>query len=253
VTVSARSVLAAGASAGGVEALQALVGGLPAGLPAAVALVLHIPPTSRSRLPEILARAGPLPAAHAEDGEPLVEGRIYVAPPDRHLVLRGRRCVLTRCPRENQARPAIDPLFRSAAIEFGQHAVAVVLSGARADGVAGAAAVSAAGGTVFVQDPAEAVFSSMPAQTIAGDHLDRVLPLAEIAPSVTRMLVHLSLEADVSKNDNDDMSVETRYALLDRETIERAQPPGTPSAFSCPAFGGVLWADFLLERDVRSE
>jgi len=111
---------------------------------------------------------------------------------------------------------------------------------ARPSSRACAAALSARG-VVVVQDAAEAEFSGMPTHTIAGDHPDRVLPLAEIAPAVTRLLAHLSPEADVSKNDNDEMSVETSYALLDREMIERAQPPGAPSAFSCPACGGVLW------------
>src|SRR5262249_49919901 len=153
-----------GASAGGVEALTTVAAGLPRDLPAPVAVVLHVSPRSESRLPQILSRAGPLPALHARDGEPLYPGRIYVAPPDHHLLVQDGRCAVVRGPREHHVRPAIDPLFRSAAARFGRRAVGVILSGARADGVAGAAALSRAGGAVIVQDPRDAAFPEMPSK-----------------------------------------------------------------------------------------
>lgn len=229
-----------GASAGGVEPLKIVVGGLPADLPAAVAVVLHVP-AEGSHLPEILSRAGPLRASHAEDGEPLLDGHVYVAPPDHHLLVRDSRCVVVRGPRENGARPALDPLFRSAAVSFGARTVAVVLSGARSDGSAGSAAVSARGGTVIVQDPGEAAFPGMPETAIARDHPAGVLEVERIAGAVAAAVRDLRREAKVSENGRDEMTIETCYAALDRETIEKADPPGKPSAFSCPACGGVLW------------
>jgi two-component system chemotaxis response regulator CheB len=237
---TARSLVVVGASAGGVEPLKEVLGALPADLPAAVAVVLHVPATG-SRLPAILNRNGGMPAAHATNGETILAGRIYVAPPDNHLLVRDSRWVVVRGPRENGVRPAVDPLFRSAALAFGQRAIAVVLSGARDDGVAGADAVSSRGGCVIVQDPSEAEFPGMPASTIHRDHPDRVMPVGEIAGAVAAAVRELSEEAAVSDNGRDEMSIETSYAQLDEETIERSEPPGSPSAFSCPACGGVLW------------
>jgi two-component system chemotaxis response regulator CheB len=241
VDVQASRLVVVGASAGGVEALKTFVSGLPPELPAAVGVVLHVSPNGRSHLPEILSRAGRLPTAHALDGEPVRAGHVYVAVPDRHLLAREGRWLVVRGPRENNARPAIDPLFRSAALEFGRSTIAVVLSGSRGDGVAGAAAVSARGGVVIVQDPEEAEFGGMPASTIAGDHPDRIMPLAGIAAAVVDALEELPEEEQMSDNADEEMSLENRYSMLDRETTERSQPPGEPSAFSCPACGGVLW------------
>jgi two-component system chemotaxis response regulator CheB len=228
-----------GASAGGVEPLKAVVAGLPPDLPAAISIALHVP-ASGSRLPDILSREGPFPAHHAADGDPLAVGHVYVAPPDRHLLVEGSRCVVVRGPRENGARPAIDPLFRSAAAAFGPRAVAVVLSGARSDGSAGAAAVAARGGTVIVQDPGEAVFPGMPSAAIERDHPDRVTPTAEIPAAVVAAVEKLPEEAGLRENGGE-MSLEMRYLALDRDAIEETKPLGAPSAFSCPDCGGVLW------------
>lgn len=237
----ASSLVVVGASAGGVEALREIASGLPADLPAAVGVVLHVSPTAESRLPEILSRAGPLEARHAWDGDPIAAGRIAVAAPDHHLLVEGAHWRVVRGAHENGARPAIDPLFRSAAAEFRDRAVAVVLSGARGDGSAGAAAVAHVGGHVVVQDPAEAVFPEMPSNAIAADHPDRVLPIAEIAAAVADLVARLSPEAAVGHNDSQKMNLESSFAALDRDAIESSRPPGAPSTFSCPACGGVLW------------
>jgi two-component system, chemotaxis family, protein-glutamate methylesterase/glutaminase len=232
-------IVVVGASAGGVEALARLVAGLPENLAAPVLVVLHVPPSRQSHLPEILARAGPLPVAHAGDGERLVPGRILVAPPDRHLLVANSHVRVVRGPKENMHRPAVDPLFRSAALAYGPGTVAVVLSGSREDGAAGAAAVAGHGGTVVVQDPAEAIYPEMPLSTIAADHPDHVLPLALIPPTIERLVAQPSEEETM--DEIDDLEDETRHAALDREAIDRDEAPGSRSAFSCPACGGVLW------------
>jgi two-component system, chemotaxis family, protein-glutamate methylesterase/glutaminase len=173
-----------GASAGGVEALQALVAGLPVDLDAAVLVVLHIPRTGPSVLPRILSRAGPLPAAHPVDGEVLRPGHIYVAPADYHLLVMNGKVRLSRGPAENGHRPAVDPLFRSAARDGGRNAVAVVLSGSRDDGTAGAAAIVERGGRLFVQDPDDALYPSMPRNAMDHVPAERVCPAAELGSAV---------------------------------------------------------------------
>src|SRR5262249_54926134 len=159
----------------------------------------------------------------------------------QHLLLRDGRCAVVRGPREHQVRPAIDPLFRSAAAGFGRGVVGVILSGARADGAAGASAVSKVGGTMIVQDPAEAECRDMPSNAIASDHPDRILPLASIPKAVANLVERLSEESAVSDNGSEEMSLETSYAALERSAVERPGRMGEPSAFSCPACGGVLW------------
>jgi two-component system, chemotaxis family, protein-glutamate methylesterase/glutaminase len=236
----AASLVVIGASAGGLEPLRRIVAELPGSLPTAVAVVLHIPPDG-SRLPDILNRQTEMAAAHAADGDPIVAGRIYVAPPDHHLLVRDGRCALVRGPRENGVRPAIDPLFRSAAASYGSRVVAVVLSGSGGDGTAGTAAVSSRGGCVIVQDPGEASFPHMPETVLARDHPDHVLPTARIAPAVVAAVKKLPVRASVSENGRDEMKLEISPAELGRESIGLAEPPGAPSAFVCPACGGVLW------------
>jgi two-component system, chemotaxis family, protein-glutamate methylesterase/glutaminase len=173
-------VVAVGASAGGVEALQALVAGLPKDLQAVVLVVLHIPRQAPSALPSILSRAGPLPAVAATDGMPARAGTIYVAPADHHLLICDGLLKLSLGPTENGHRPAIDPLFRSAAVAFGAGAIGVVLSGARDDGAAGLAEIVKRGGQAVVQDPNEASHRSMPASALEHVATAHVLPAAKI-------------------------------------------------------------------------
>lgn len=142
----ARDIIVVGASTGGVEALAQLASGLPDDLPAAVFAVPHLSSQAPSHLPQILARSGPLPAAHPRDGEPLCHGRIYVARPDFHLMLERGRVRVVRGPRENRHRPAIDPLFRTAALAYGPRVIGVILTGALDDGTAGLYAVKQRGG-----------------------------------------------------------------------------------------------------------
>lgn len=238
--MAVRDVVVIGASAGGVEAVAALVEGLPAELAAALFVVVHFPPHSTSVLPRILSRRGTLPAVHAEDGAPVEPGRVYVAPPDRHLLLERGRMRLVRGPRENAARPAVDPLFRSAARAYGARVIAVVLTGNLDDGTAGMLAVRAAGGITVVQDPEDALYAGMPSSAVQNVNVHHVLPLASIPPLLARLAgsaVHDTGGAAVS----DRPSREVEIAALDPHEMQRPDRPGSPSGFVCPECTGALW------------
>ena len=182
-----RDVIVVGASAGGIHALKAVLAGLPQELPAAVLAVVHIPAHSNSVLPMILSSAGPLPAKFAEDGESLDNGKVYVAPPDRHLLVQ-RGCLrLTRGPRENRVRPCIDTLFRSAAVDLGPRVVGVVLSGTLDDGTAGLWAIKDRGGVTIVQQPDDAEYRDMPASALAHVDVDHVLTADAIGPQLAAL------------------------------------------------------------------
>ncbi|MEM5326302.1 chemotaxis protein CheB [Paraburkholderia sp. JHI2823] len=172
-----RDFIAIGASWGGVDALRTLVAGLPEHLPATIAIVQHVG-ANASVLPSLLGMAGPLAVAHARDGEKYQRGRIYVAPPDFHLLVDGERLRLSHGSKENLARPAIDPLLRSVAATLGTRAIGVILTGMLEDGAAGLAQIRAHGGTAIVQDPYDAFAGDMPRH--AAPYADYVLPLAKL-------------------------------------------------------------------------
>jgi two-component system, chemotaxis family, protein-glutamate methylesterase/glutaminase len=230
------SIVVVGASAGGVEALQRFVRALPAGFSAPILVVLHASPTGRSYLPEILTRAGVLPAKHARDGEPLEPGHIYVAPPDTHLVLSDSVMTLGTGPRENGHRPAIDPLFRTAAAVYDSHVAGVILSGTLDDGTAGLFSVKAAGGTTLVQDPSDALYKDMPRNAIAYVRPDYVQSVEEIVDT----LVRLTASGRVGARRNGEMSEDDPTDTAPAPDAEVAQP-GELVPFSCPECGGTLW------------
>lgn len=226
-----------GASAGGVEALGSLVGRLPADLRAAVFVVLHIPPSGTSVLPAILQRRGQLPAVHATDGQEIEHGRIYVAPPDNHLLVQSHEIRVVRGPHENGYRPAIDPLFRSAARSFGPRVIGVVLSGVLDDGTAGLAMIKQAGGRTLAQDPDEALYPMMPSNAIEFVAPDRVLPAGELGAAI----LELTKEAvPAMAHNTDDPMLDEAFLKIDRGSSEQPQP-GDPSGYTCPACGGALW------------
>ena len=240
-------IVVVGASAGGVEALADLAASLPGDLPAAVFVVLHLPATGTSALPEILSRHGPLPAGHVRDGEPIQPGQIYVAPPDHHVLLRSGHVHLSRGPREHGHRPAVDPLFRSAAREYATRVVGVVLSGALDDGTAGLLAIKSRGGIAVVQDPADALYPSMPGNALQHVEVDHVLPAAAMGELLARLIAD-SAEAPADPTPTG-MRVEVEMEGFSLEAFEGSHP-GRPSGFSCPDCNGVLWQiqDGGLER-----
>lgn len=182
-----RNIVVIGASAGGVQTLQQLVGTLPATLRASLFVTLHFPPNAPSVLPRILSRAGAMPAFHAVHGDVILPGRIYVAPPNQHLLIEHGTVALSDGPQEHANRPAIDPMFRSAATAFGPRVIGVVLSGTLDDGAAGLHAVKAAGGVAIVQDPSTALFSSMPEAALQRVAADLVLPVSEIGNAIVEL------------------------------------------------------------------
>ena len=235
-----RDMIVVGASAGGVEALIRLVGALPADLSTAIFLVLHIPAQSPSLLPEILNRAGQLHAIHPVDGQAIQYRQIYIAPPDHHLLVEEGIVRIVRGPKENRHRPAIDPLFRSAARTYGTRVVGVILTGSMDDGTAGLLAIKRRGGKTIVQDPQDALFSSMPQSAIAHVEVDHVVPLSDMGPLLAQM-AHDEAAEQGSFPIPEVMEMETKLAAMGVRDGQNGESVGTPSVFSCPECGGVLW------------
>jgi two-component system, chemotaxis family, protein-glutamate methylesterase/glutaminase len=229
-----RDVVVVGASAGGVEALAKLVADLPQELPATMLVVLHVLATGTSVLPSILDRAGALPASSARHGERIERGHIYVAPPDHHMVAAGDHIHLTHGPRENGHRPAVDPLFRSAARSYGARVVAVVLSGALDDGTAGLQVVQRAGGTTLVQDPDDALYDGMPRSAIQHGAADHVVELSAMADAICELI-----DSPIESPTTTEPVAELDQGALD--IAERTPLRGDLSGLTCPECGGALW------------
>ena len=231
--MASRDIILIGASAGGVQALTELIAGLPSDLPATVFVVLHISPYGRSAMPVILSRAGGLPAVHAQDGEPVRTGRVYVAPPDHHLILQDGLVRLSRAPTENAQRPAVDVLFRTAAQTYGRRAIGVVLTGNLDDGTAGLAVVKRHGGLAVGQDPEDADYPSMPQSAIANVSIDYVLPLSGIAALLVELTSVPLQEPEPIETEGPDMKEELEHGQDHEEQ-------GVPSDLTCPECGGSL-------------
>ena len=228
-----RDVVVVGGSAGALNAFITLISGLPGGFGAALLVAFHIG-RRPSLLAEVLARSGPLPVAWAKDGEPIRRGRILVAPPDYHLLLEAGRVKLSRGPRENNTRPAVDPLFRSAAFAYGPRVIGLILSGALSDGTAGFAEIKRCGGLTLVQEPQEAKFPSMPLSALRYTRVDHRVPVAEMAD----LIVGLS-------------GAEPRDEAAEWPEVPKPDRGGEggmtggydlkqPVALTCPACGGAL-------------
>lgn len=240
------TLIVMGASAGGATALSTIVAALPASLPAAILVVMHVG-ARNSVLPEILGKTSALPVRFAEEREPVRPGRILLAPPDRHMLVAntaGHAAIeLTRGPKENHTRPAIDPLFRSAAAACGARVVGVILSGYLDDGTAGLQAVKACGGKALVQEPQEAQAPSMPQSAIDHVDVDWRLPAADIAPALLALAGGQPAPARATPALPPAphwIAVENRFAR-GVGNMEQLEKIASPSTFTCPDCQGTLW------------
>jgi two-component system, chemotaxis family, protein-glutamate methylesterase/glutaminase len=225
-----RIVVGIGGSAGAIEALTRIVAGLGAGFPAPILVVVHVPPNATSVLPQILTRAGTVPAAHAADGDGILPPRLSVAPPDHHLTVEAGRLCLDRGPSVNRNRPAIDVLFRSLAETYGSRCIGVVLSGNLDDGSAGLLAISRAGGTTIVQDPEDAMHPDMPRNAMDQVAPDHVVPASAVGALLRRLVAEETGDAPARVSDG----------AVAGETPHEPAGRMVPTKLSCPDCGGVL-------------
>ncbi|WP_102960837.1 chemotaxis protein CheB [Mangrovicella endophytica] len=232
-----RDIIAIGGSTGSGAVLKKLVAALPGDLEASIFVSTHIPPSGANFLSDILSSNAHLPVSQAIDGQPIERGCIYVAAPDRHLLVTGETIRLGLGPRENMARPAIDPLFRSAALAFGSRAVGVVLTGLLNDGASGLSAIKACGGTTVVQHPLDAEADEMPLAALEATHVDYVASADDLAGTLAEVI---RSDAGPSQPPSDTLRLEVEIAagarLGSAHLLELAQP----SALSCPDCNGVL-------------
>jgi two-component system chemotaxis response regulator CheB len=241
-------IVVIGGSLGAINALKVILASLPEDFAAAILIVTHIG-TNRSMLPEILQRISNLPVRHANDGEPIIPGRVLLAPSDRHLtvVAAGDRVYarLVHGPKENHCRPAIDPLFRSAAAAFGIDAIGVVLTGYLDDGTVGLQAVKARGGIAIVQDPAEAEAPDMPASALQHVDVDRKLGVSEIGQALVELVSASEQSSGVLREHaafgtRDWIDIENRLTSRDSD-MDDLEQIGKPSSLTCPECNGALW------------
>ncbi len=224
------SIIVIGTSAGGVEALCALTAGLITPLPTPILVVIHLG-AQRSELPSLLNDCGPTPTSHGEDGVLVRPGNIYIAPPDRHMIIVGRRLRLTHGPKENWARPAIDPLFRSAAESYGTGAIGVVLTGNLDDGTAGLYEIKQCGGIAIAQAPSDAAHPDMPNSAASHVDLDYCLPLVDIPWLLTKLVTEENRAvADLPPPE----IPRNRHDTTSGDSFER------PITITCPDCGGAL-------------
>ncbi len=224
------------------QPLLDLATGLPSDFPAAVCIVMHIPAYAPSFLPGILDRAGPLPASHPATGDPVLPGRIYCAPPDHHLLIEDGHFNLTKGPKENRVRPAVDTLFRSAAYSAGPNVIGVVLSGLLDDGTSGLWAIKHFGGTTVVQDPRDAQYDSMPTSALNQVEIDHVLPAKELAALLVKLTAGSTpapggkIEEQIKQRVATEISIASSGHAFKKGIMDFGKV--TPQ--TCPECGGVL-------------
>lgn len=233
-------IIVIGASAGGIEAVEGLLGFLPSNLPAAIFVVIHIPPDNPSSLPKIFQRSTKLKVQQGiSDGEPIRNGWVYVAPPDLHLTIEKNRVRLARGPKENRHRPSVDVLFRSAALACGTRVIGVILTGTLDDGTAGLSAIKACGGTTVVQDPNDAEFREMPGNALDQVKPDHVAPLQDMGALLTRLARNPEKKSTPCPTSTR-LRLETAIAEM-KKSNNQMEHLGNPSVFACPECHGVLW------------
>ncbi|HEX7899270.1 MAG TPA: chemotaxis protein CheB [Planctomycetota bacterium] len=237
-----RDLIVVGASAGGVDALQALVAGLPENFPAAVLVVLHSAPTGPGLMPHILSRAGVLMAVEGQDRMALQPGRIYVAPPDHHLLVSPGHVHVTKGPRENRSRPAIDPLFRTAAQHYGPRVIGVIMTGMLNDGTVGLLEVKRRGGIAIVQDPDEAAFPSMPLSALRYVKVDHQVRADEISSLLVRLTSEEGVTGPLGLDVPFQLAMESKFAAQETlDEIDTMDSIGALAGYSCPECHGPLW------------
>lgn len=248
-----RRIIVIGGSAGSIEALTHLLGGLPRNLPAAIFVVLHISPSGNSKLPQVLSRRIAMPIAFAKHGEPIEPGRVYMSPPDWHMLIRAGYIELSHGPRENHTRPAIDPTFRSAALAYDSRVIGVILSGVLDDGAAGAAVVKAAGGVIIAQDPEEALYDSMPRATIRYvENIDYVAQSTQIAQLLIQLteqpqaitdkeVPQLQGEHNMDEKTNNIDGPASSVVQHDIDALAQNLRTNALTIYTCPDCGGTLW------------
>lgn len=238
-----RNIVVIGASAGGFDAIKKLVALLPAQLDAAIFIVWHMSPDIYGILPQVLSRLNTVPAVAAKDGEPIVFNRIYVAQPDQHLLLEEGRVRLSRGPKENRFRPAIDPLFRSAAYVYGSRVIGIVLSGSLDDGTSGLWTIKNQGGLAIVQDPADAEVPSMPEHALAAVAVDHSVPVSDMAALLTRLTAEEAPQTKMPDMEEEKkLHLEVRIASAGAGLEEGVFNLGDLSPYVCPECKGVLSA-----------
>lgn len=235
-------IIVAGASAGGVAALKALISSLPENFETPVFIVWHMPAEITGMLPKVLNGCSGLQAAHGTDDEPIKKRRIYIAPPDHHMLLEKGRVRISRGPKENRFRPAIDPLFRSAAAAYGNRVIGIVLTGGLDDGTAGLWSIKEHGGTAIIQNPEEAEAPSMPLHAIAAvkaDHIGGIKEIAGLLQNITATPVKRSKEMSRDKN-----LVKKEIDAVLQETGSKTGITlfGEATQYACPECHGVLSA-----------
>jgi two-component system chemotaxis response regulator CheB len=243
-TVPKRNIIVIGGSMGSFEVFKTIAEKLPHDLEASVFIVWHVSPDVRGILPQILSRLGPLPAVEAQDCENILPGYIYVARPDHHLLIENSHVRVTRGPKENRFRPAIDPLFRSAAYAYGPRVIGVVSSGALDDGTSGLWEIKRRGGIAVVQDPFEAEMPSMPESAIHEVDVDHIVKSDEIAGLITRLSreevdvhkeVHMQDETE-NKKTRDEIRIAAEASAFESSVFAN----GEMTPFTCPECNGVL-------------
>jgi two-component system chemotaxis response regulator CheB len=235
-----RDLIFIGASAGGHEPLIKIVAALPSDLQATLFVVMHTSPDNPGYLAEILQRSGKLPAIFPKGGEKFAHGTIYIAPPDRHLMVEAGRIRVIRGPRENRHRPAIDPLFRSAAVHCGARAVGIILSGLLDDGAAGLHTIQRCGGVAIVQEPRDALCASMPEHALRTVVADYCVPAHAIAKIIQRLSASRSASLPPSDH-RPQIAIEAAIAAGDTEGEELLDKMGKRSTLTCPECHGALW------------
>ena len=234
-----KKVVVVGASAGGMEALTGLVAQLPADFPAPVFIVNHMSAeTTGELLVRTLNKAGSVQCSHARDGEPFKRGHVYLAPSDQHLLLAKGKMLVTKGARENRYRPAIDPLFRSAAVAYGKGVIGIILTGYLDDGTSGMLAIKRCGGICIAQDPDDAAYPNMPRSVIRHVGTDYCLPLAQMGALLEKLAAR---KVGVSRKPPADLVIEAKIAQRVVSDLKSVETLGSQVPFNCPDCGGVLW------------